>query len=223
MRVQRVFISCRAAAIPLKKHRANGLSQRWAQIPSWEVPSDCSTPLPSYTELLLNAAHALGRNIKFRHCPASDHQRSWCRSSVPRFLRKTPRDRPGLVQSINRHRSSRMYSSFTQRFTLLLLEEGEDYVSDYNAYCYAPGVLSDLGKPPVQIQESSFTLPAPSQRIHGKLRLCTKSIFFDADDASVPILRCAATALCVHRSGQPPEGLQCQPEHCPPGYHSPTL
>lgn len=82
-----------------------------------------------------------------------------------------------------------MYSGFAQRFTLLLLEEGEDYVSDYNAYCYAPGILSDLGKKPTQIQEASFTLPALNQRVHGKLRLCTKSIFFDADDASVPILR----------------------------------
>lgn len=90
-----------------------------------------------------------------------------------------------------------MYSGLTQRFTLLLLEEGEDYVSDYNAYCYAPGVLSELSKPPIQIQETTFTLPAPSQRVHGKLRLCTKSIFFDADDANVPILRWATTCLCM--------------------------
>lgn len=103
-----------------------------------------------------------------------------------------------------------MYSGFAQRFTLLLLEEGEDYVSDYNAYCYAPGILTDLGQAPSQIQEASFTLPGPGQRVHGKLRLCTKSIFFDADDASVPILRCEPM-LSTHSPVLPRPATHCPP------------
>ena len=72
------------------------------------------------------------------------------------------------------------------RFTLLLLEEGEDYVADFNAFCAAPGVLWR----PEADQTAGLRAPAP-RRVHGKLRLCTKSLFFDSDDASVPILRCA--------------------------------
>jgi hypothetical protein len=74
------------------------------------------------------------------------------------------------------------------RFTLLLLEEGEDYISDYNAYCRAPGVLwkGEEGK-----STNSSGLQYHDRKAHGKLRLCTKSVFFDSDDASIPILRYA--------------------------------
>lgn len=82
-----------------------------------------------------------------------------------------------------------MYSSSAQRFTLLLLEEGEDYVADFNAYCYAPGMLSEIAKGTVTFDETSSAIPGTSKRVHGKLRLCTKSVFFDAEDISVPILR----------------------------------
>jgi hypothetical protein len=74
-----------------------------------------------------------------------------------------------------------------QRFTLLLLEEGEDYISDYNAYCRAPGVLWVHQE---ATATSRSSLGARTRRVHGKLRLCTKSMFFDSGDISVPILRC---------------------------------
>lgn len=84
-----------------------------------------------------------------------------------------------------------MYGS-TSRFTLLLLEEGEDYVADFNAYIFAPGILSDIAKGPITIDETSYKPPGTNKGIHGKLRLCTKSVFFDAEDVSVPILRYAS-------------------------------
>ena len=82
-----------------------------------------------------------------------------------------------------------MYGSSAQRFTLLLLEEGEDYVADFNAYIFAPGILSDITKGPITIDETSYKSPGTNKGVHGKLRLCTKSVFFDAEDVSVPILR----------------------------------
>jgi hypothetical protein len=82
-----------------------------------------------------------------------------------------------------------MYGSTAQRFTLLLLEEGEDYVADFNAYIFAQGILSDIAKGPITIDETSYESPGTNQGIHGKLRLCTKSVFFDAEDIGVPILR----------------------------------
>lgn len=63
-------------------------------------------------------------------------------------------------------------SSTVQRFSLLLLDEGEDYIADYNVFCHAECILGRT-----------------SQSCHGKMRLCTKSVFFDADDISIPILR----------------------------------
>jgi hypothetical protein len=82
-----------------------------------------------------------------------------------------------------------MYGTTAQRFTLLLLEEGEDYVADFNAYIFAQGILSDIAKGPITIDETSYKSPGTNKGIHGKLRLCTKSVFFDAEDVSVPILR----------------------------------
>jgi len=61
------------------------------------------------------------------------------------------------------------------RFSLLLLEEGEEYVKDWVAHCQWPaGVTGNWqGKP----------------KLEGRLRLCTKSLMFDADDSRVPIVR----------------------------------
>lgn len=63
----------------------------------------------------------------------------------------------------------------TRRFTLLLLEEGEFYVKDYVADCSWPSSVSG------NWQRSPI--------LSGQLRLCTKSLFFEADDVRVPIVR----------------------------------
>ena len=73
------------------------------------------------------------------------------------------------------------------RFTLLLLEEGEDYIADYNAYCRAPAWLWTRSQDGAATQQSNSS--SRQARVHGKLRLCTKSVFFDSDDAAVPIVR----------------------------------
>jgi factor associated with neutral sphingomyelinase activation len=62
-----------------------------------------------------------------------------------------------------------------RRFSLLLLEEGELYVADYVASCaWPPDVPGNA-------------LRAP--RLPGHLRLATRSLFFEPDDARVPIVR----------------------------------
>ncbi len=63
----------------------------------------------------------------------------------------------------------------TTRFSLLLLEEEEEYVKDWVAHCQWPsGVKGNWqGKP----------------KLEGRLRLCSKSLMFDADDSRVPIVR----------------------------------
>ena len=75
-----------------------------------------------------------------------------------------------------------------QRFSLLLLEEGEDYVADYNAFCRAPTALwkAGDGKP---VAPATAGQGKDVKRLHGKARLCTKSIFFDSVDTTFPILR----------------------------------
>uniref|UniRef100_A0A061R8P8 Beach domain-containing protein n=1 Tax=Tetraselmis sp. GSL018 TaxID=582737 RepID=A0A061R8P8_9CHLO len=63
----------------------------------------------------------------------------------------------------------------TTRFSLLLLEEGEDYVKDWVAHCEWPSKVTGnwQGK----------------EKLEGRLRLCSKSLMFDADDSRVPIVR----------------------------------
>eukprot|EP00879_Flechtneria_rotunda_P012868 GHRR01013438.1.p1 GENE.GHRR01013438.1~~GHRR01013438.1.p1 ORF type:complete len:516 (+),score=142.44 GHRR01013438.1:507-2054(+) len=62
-----------------------------------------------------------------------------------------------------------------KRFSLLLLEDEEDYVADWVASCKWPssvaGNWQNLGSLP------------------GRLRLCTKSIFFEPEDVRIPIVR----------------------------------
>ena len=64
-----------------------------------------------------------------------------------------------------------------RRFSLLLLEEGEDYVADWEVACQWPaGVAGNWAAQP---------------RLAGRLRLCSKSLFFEPEDTRVPIARCA--------------------------------
>jgi factor associated with neutral sphingomyelinase activation len=63
-----------------------------------------------------------------------------------------------------------------KRFNLLLLEEEEYYVADWVASCNWPSSISGNWQ--------------GAQSLPGRLRLCTKSLFFDPDDIRVPIVRC---------------------------------
>lgn len=65
--------------------------------------------------------------------------------------------------------------SSAKRFTLLLLEEEEDYVADFVANCAWPSAVHGN-------MQQAKTLP-------GSLRLCSKSLFFEPDDVRVPIVR----------------------------------
>lgn len=62
-----------------------------------------------------------------------------------------------------------------KRFTLLLLEEEEDYVADFVASCTWPTAVSG------NVQQA--------KSIPGSLRLCSRSLFFDPDDVRLPIVR----------------------------------
>lgn len=62
-----------------------------------------------------------------------------------------------------------------KRFNLVLLEDEEDYVADWVATC----------KWPSNVEGNWQGLPS----LPGRLRLCTKSLFFDSDDVRVPIVR----------------------------------
>lgn len=63
-----------------------------------------------------------------------------------------------------------------KRFTLLLLEEEEDYVMDWVATCTWPSNVSGCWS-------------AGATALEGRIRLCTRSLFFDPDDPKVPIVR----------------------------------
>ena len=70
-----------------------------------------------------------------------------------------------------------------KRFSLLLLEEGEDYVDDWVASVAWPPAVSGNWQ----------SLP----KLPGRLRLCSKSIFFEPDDVRIPIIRYALYGLCM--------------------------
>lgn len=78
-----------------------------------------------------------------------------------------------------------------KRFSLLLLEDEEDYVADWVVSCSWPSSISGNWQ----------GLPA----LPGRLRLCTKSMFFDPDDVRVPIARSVAA-----------RGHSGQQQHCSP-------
>ena len=75
----------------------------------------------------------------------------------------------------------------TARFSLLLLEEGEDYVGNWVATSQWPS--------------NATSLYQPGAKISGTLRLCTKSLFFDPEDVRLPIIR--SVNLACRNSGWP--------------------
>ena len=62
-----------------------------------------------------------------------------------------------------------------RRFSLLLLEDDEDYVADWVAQCRWPKSVSGNWQ--------------SLDSLAGTLRLCSKSLFFEPDDVRVPIVR----------------------------------
>ncbi|KAH7435436.1 hypothetical protein KP509_06G065000 [Ceratopteris richardii] len=66
----------------------------------------------------------------------------------------------------------------TKRFSYLLLEEGEFYIQDWMAVCRS-GCIGTVS-PDVHNKQHP--------RIKGRLRLCSKSIFFEPDNLNLPIV-----------------------------------
>lgn len=64
----------------------------------------------------------------------------------------------------------------TGRFSLLLLDENEYYIRDYVATCVWPADVQGNWQ-------------SSRQGVPGQIRLCSKSVFFDADDMRIPIVR----------------------------------
>lgn len=86
-----------------------------------------------------------------------------------------------------------------KRFNLLLLEEEEYYVADWVASCNWPASVAGNWQ------------GAPS--LPGRLRLCTKSLFFDPDDVRVPIVRYGPLPVVLAGTRQERDGC-CQ--YAPP-------
>lgn len=68
-----------------------------------------------------------------------------------------------------------MFGTRTTRFSLLLLEEGEQYLQDWTAAAKWP---------------EGFAKAHADSTEPGRLRLCSKSIFFEPDQAKLPVTRC---------------------------------
>ena len=71
------------------------------------------------------------------------------------------------------------------RFSLLLLEDGEDYVSDLVASCTGW---------PVSVTGNW----SGARSLPGRLRIASKSLFFEADDVRVPVVRCESSSTIVN-------------------------
>ncbi|XP_030831134.1 protein FAN-like [Strongylocentrotus purpuratus] len=67
--------------------------------------------------------------------------------------------------------------SIKERFSLLLLDPGEIYFEDFSVYFYPTGLKS--------ISEEEAT----RRRCRGRLKICSKSIVFDPQDVSQPIMK----------------------------------
>ncbi|XP_072169728.1 protein FAN-like [Diadema setosum] len=67
--------------------------------------------------------------------------------------------------------------SIKERFSLLLLDPGEIYFEDFSVYYYLTG-LKDVSEE-----------EAMQRRCRGRLKICSKSIVFDPQDVSYPIIK----------------------------------
>lgn len=65
-------------------------------------------------------------------------------------------------------------ASQRHRFSLLLLDEGEDYICDWVGFCVPPAGKLDV---------------SPGSTVRGRLRLCSMSLMFDPDEQRLPILK----------------------------------
>jgi factor associated with neutral sphingomyelinase activation len=75
------------------------------------------------------------------------------------------------------------------RFSLLHLDEGEDYVSDFVGLCKAPqGALPG-------VYSGAVGGGGINGKLRGRLRLLSRSLLFDPDDASVPLLKFPLAAV----------------------------
>ncbi|GMH42025.1 hypothetical protein BSKO_09944 [Bryopsis sp. KO-2023] len=69
-----------------------------------------------------------------------------------------------------------MYVARTaKRFSFLLLDEGEDYLQEYICVCRWPNEVAGNWN--------------GQSDVHGTLRVCSKSLFFEADDIRIPVVR----------------------------------
>lgn len=69
-----------------------------------------------------------------------------------------------------------MYALRTaKRFSFLLLEEDEDFLQEYICICRWPKNVPGNWN--------------TGEEVHGTLRVCTKSLFFEADDIRIPVIR----------------------------------
>jgi factor associated with neutral sphingomyelinase activation len=75
------------------------------------------------------------------------------------------------------------------RFSLLHLDEGEDYVADFVGLCKPPcGALPD-------IYSGAVGGGGVNGKLRGRLRLLSRSLVFDPDDVAVPLLKFPLVAV----------------------------
>ena len=77
-----------------------------------------------------------------------------------------------------------------ERFSLLHLEEGEFYISDYSSE-YLPPAETERETVALYVCRIDFRFNKLTvcSRQHGRLKLCSKSILFDPEDIAQPLLR----------------------------------
>ena len=77
--------------------------------------------------------------------------------------------------------------STRHRFSLLHLDEGEDYVGDFVGLCKAP-----TGALPLELENNSAQAHG---KLRGRIRLLSRSLLFDPDDIAVPMLKFPLAAV----------------------------
>jgi factor associated with neutral sphingomyelinase activation len=91
----------------------------------------------------------------------------------------------------------------SKRFSLLLLEDGDDYVQDWVA-----AVVCKTPKP--QTSNPSAWIP-PETVLKGRLRLCSRSFFFEPDQVRTPILMFPFRKVVKIDQAVTPRGTSEQP------------